>query len=487
MVTKHFNHSWSGNYPIGVADRYYAQDMARDFWHGIERAGRALYDFYGQSNVMISGGQISQGSSVTKLNITAAVALGPYTVTIPNSFAALPPTFTTAVLPAVLIDLPAQTDFDLVTSGATLDGTTVNYLKLAYAESAGNTRNYAKKSGSYAYESIPSFVLTCTDAAPAANEVLLGRLTGDGSSVLTITYQIVPKNAQTLMDNVCPVGTLRHELTYQAPSQNYPWLCLDKIGTYIDATTTEWDVAFIDYLRAIKITLGDGTVSPQSAYNTTNWAVASSVATITFANTAAEIAILLALSEDQSVHSSFTNWRTITLPTNIGNILAGTYAITGLVPSTRTVTFAAAVADGSGAVSSTVNFYAHRIAGSTTSARLYGAQGIALHTPNDANNYMVNSLRRRGFMQGFITNLFAAEDGTTSPVSITANDYIKRRNAFGGGLVDYQMTATATPATVGKSSGPVSDGTNGTPRVGKETHSPLMAAHLFIYGRTYKL
>lgn len=48
--------------------------------------------------------------------------------------------------------------------------------------------------------------------------------------------------------------------------------------------------------------------------------------------------------------------------------------------------------------------------------------------------------------------LFAAIDGTASPVAVTANDYVTRRNTYSSGYVDYSLNATATGATVGKAS-----------------------------------
>jgi hypothetical protein len=466
MVTKHFNHTFVSDIPIGVADRYYAQDFARDFWHSVERASRALYDFYGQSNILIKGGTVSQGSDVTHINVTAAVALCQYTVDIPDSFAALPPTATTATLPAVLTDMAAQTDFSL--SGATLNGSTTNYVKLAYAETNGNTRSYAKKSGTYAYERIPSFTLTCTSAAPAANEVELARLTGNGTSTLTITRQTVPKNAETLQDKICPVGTLRNEMgAYQAPSQNYPWLCLDTIGTFIDVSTTVWDDAFIAYLRAQPVIMFDGTASPQSTYAVTNWAVSSNVGTVTLSAGANEVLIINGLSEDQTIHGSFTNWRTITVPT-IGNIPAGTYAITAQNAGARTFSFSVTAADGSAAVSSTCEFYAHRIAGSTTTARLWGAPGVSIMSPNDVNGYHISSLRRRGYFQGHVMS------------QPTGGAFL-----IGGvGGVPSGSGGNGSASTTGS---PTSDGINGTPLYAKTTHGPEITAHLYINGRNYKL
>ena len=467
MSHNHHNHDYATGLPLAVGDRYYAQDLGRDFWYLLDQAASALALSHGVATGLLSGGVAVKGGDWTHVNVTLAKAFAKYSVTIPDSFASLPPTTTTADI-TVMIAMAAQTAFSL--AGATLNGSTPNYLKLAYAETDGSTRARAKKAGSYAYERVQGYVLTCT-AVPATDyECVLATIIGDGASFLTITAAIPLTNA-SLQDKVCPVGTLRSELAMVQPSTNYPWLCLDTIGTYLDVTTTAWDVAFIDYLRNLMSTYGDGTVSPKSAFAVTNYAISLNVVTLTLSTGAQELAIIAALGEDQIIHGSYTGWRTVTLPVAIGPITAGTYAIKAITPGSRTLTFDFTAGDASGSAGYLCNFYAHRIAGSTTSARLWGAQGVSVMSPNDVNSYHINSLRRRGFMQGHWHS---------------DADYY---NATSFGLAGLTMSSNGsfTQDNTGNIRGPSNDGVNGVPLVAKVTEGPSLTAHLYINGRNYKL
>jgi hypothetical protein len=183
------------------------------------------------------------------------------------------------------------------------------------------------------------------------------------------------------------------------PDDYFPAICLTDIDTHVDIDAANWPLG-VDYLRNKKVKFKDGLTGEISSPSVTNWAISSNVATLTFANNPDTISFLAALLEDQVSHGSYTNWRTVTLANAIGNITAGTYAITNVNASSRTITFAFTAANASGAVTATVDFYAHRVAGSTTTARVFGARGLTMHGANDGNGYFVaGGLRRRGFMQ----------------------------------------------------------------------------------------
>ena len=96
-------------------------------------AGGAVAFIYG-----LTAGAVTKGTGDT-LNITAAVGYQNFPVKVPTSFAAFPPTLTddTAVC---RIEVPAQSNL-AVTGGqisdncyanATLNGSTVNYVKIKY-------------------------------------------------------------------------------------------------------------------------------------------------------------------------------------------------------------------------------------------------------------------------------------------------------------------------------------------------------------------
>jgi len=188
-IIRHHNHTFSSGIPLSVGDRYYGQDRARDHWHQAYKLGQSMQALFGAAPFLIKLGPIVKGSSYHQINIDPAVAVVNYAVTIPDPTAAwaLPPTTASADVPIMVEIAAALTDFDLSTTAWTHDGAATNYLKLAYAETNGNTRSRAKKTGSYAYETIPGYVLSCSTVAPTTYEVALATIIGDDASVLTIT------------------------------------------------------------------------------------------------------------------------------------------------------------------------------------------------------------------------------------------------------------------------------------------------------------
>jgi hypothetical protein len=187
MQINHHNHNYSGGYPLDVGDRYYAQDMGRDFWALMDQCGAALASIGINTGSLLNGGVVTQGSTKAKLNVTNMKGLVNFDVTVPLSFSGLPPTTQTKTVRAV-VEMPAQTDFNWTSSsGAVADNATVNYLKVQYAEADGSSRNRFKSGGSYAYEKIPSFNLVCNPTAPTSYEATIAKIVGDGSVNLTIT------------------------------------------------------------------------------------------------------------------------------------------------------------------------------------------------------------------------------------------------------------------------------------------------------------
>lgn len=264
-------------------------------------------------------------------------------------------------------------------------------------------------------------------------------------------------------------------LEYRAPSPWYastpdtyfPAICLTDVSLYTDLAEANWGAATIARLRAIKTVFKEGMVGAISSPSVTNWAIVSNVATLTFVNNADTIAALTALLEDEQHHGSYSNWRTVTLATAIGDITAGTYAMTNVNAGARTVSFAFTAADNSGAGSFTVDFYAYRIAGSTTTARVFSERGLSLIGVNDANGYFVSGgLRRRGYFQGHWHTL-----------SVTAGGGSSDGVNLGTGINSYAAhdDLKNTAKTI------VTDTVNGTPRISKETSGPAMSVHYYIH------
>lgn len=183
-MEQHFNHQYSSGVSLGVGDRYYAQDLGRDFWYHVDKVGRDGFYKGSKANRIVYGGDVVQGSSITEVDIPETYGYVGFDVTLPNSFAALPPTTLTESLKVpVLVD--AQTDYDI--SSANQDGVTVNYLKAKYKETDSKSRSRAKKAGSYSYEVIDDFDIVLDQTSPGSDELLLCSFVTDGSSTLTIT------------------------------------------------------------------------------------------------------------------------------------------------------------------------------------------------------------------------------------------------------------------------------------------------------------
>jgi hypothetical protein len=183
MNSKYFNPRITGGISENNMDRRYAIDFIRDFWNGREFATsitKALLNT--ASNIILSGGLCSQGAGHT-LNITACKGIVNYSVNLPLDWAVIPPNLTAVAIP-LLVESTAQTNM-AITSSVT-DGTTPNYVKLAYLETPTNTRTKADDpgAGSYYAEILPSFTITVDSTAPTTYELLIATFTTNGSTIV---------------------------------------------------------------------------------------------------------------------------------------------------------------------------------------------------------------------------------------------------------------------------------------------------------------
>lgn len=245
----------------------------------------------------------------------------------------------------------------------------------------------------------------------------------------------------------------------------FPAKCIDVLNTYEDITTTNYPY-LVPKLRAKTFEYLKGLTGAASTFTLTTWAISSNVATLTFANTAPENAVLALIAE---IKLAIDDYPVVTIGATIGNIPAGDYRITGCTPGSRTITFACPASNGTDATTDTVTFFPHKVVGSTTSARVYGANGMALMSAG-TSTHMSGGLRR-SFGQGHRHDPLTATDfmGTSAG-----------SNAFtsGGGAyaINYAVASTGNPIT---------DGTNGTPRTGAETEPRSLTAHLYIWAGDY--
>lgn len=183
---KYQNPLYSGGIPLAVGDRYYAQDLGRDFNASRDFMSTYMRAITNLNSQLLRGGICSKGTNFDDMNITAAFGSVGFAVETPDDFSSLPPTVQSEDILALIVESIAQVNFDL-SATATLDGVTVNYVKLRYKEDDGGTRNRAKKAGSYVYEKEPSFEIIINSTPPTIYDCLLATFTGDGSSILTIT------------------------------------------------------------------------------------------------------------------------------------------------------------------------------------------------------------------------------------------------------------------------------------------------------------
>lgn len=183
-ILKHLNWKYNSSLPYALGDRYYSQDLIRDFRYIQDVVGNLAYDVFGQVIPRkISGGVVTKGSGDT-LNITAGRGWAAFNVTIPDTFSSLPPSTTTADITAVPVVWTQQTNMAL--AGATLNGSAVNYVKVRYTETNGNTRTRAKALGTYSYETTDSFTFIVDTVAPTVYDLVLTTFTGTAGGEFTI-------------------------------------------------------------------------------------------------------------------------------------------------------------------------------------------------------------------------------------------------------------------------------------------------------------
>jgi len=185
---KRHNSDYSSGIPLAVGDRYYGQDLGRDFNSMLDFLSTAMIGMVGQTPLLLRGGICSQGTGFDDMNITPAFGIVGHAVDTPDDFSSLPPTVQSENILALIVESIQQTNLDLTTG--TLNGVATNYVKLRYLEIDGSTRNRAKKSGSYVYEKEPSFEIVVDTVSPTIYDIQLCSFIGDGSTFLTITQEI---------------------------------------------------------------------------------------------------------------------------------------------------------------------------------------------------------------------------------------------------------------------------------------------------------
>jgi hypothetical protein len=258
----------------------------------------------------------------------------------------------------------------------------------------------------------------------------------------------------------------------------WPVVCLSAIDHHSDIDDANYPLLG-PRLRARRLHYQGGTGSDQYQFTVTGWDISSNVATLSFDTTTPEKATLEALLEDQKVNGSYTDFRTITLPNPIGDIAAGTYAITTIDTGNWEIEFAYTAGDNSGTGTYVAEFAPHKLddslSGAGTKARLFEVSGRSIVSANDASDEVVSGLRRRDRMQGHWHDFH-----------IAARDY--DANVVSGSEFDrVSLSAVSFVATNNnRVRFPQSDGQNGTPRTGSTTDPRSVGAHVYMWAKRYK-
>jgi hypothetical protein len=181
-IFNYVNPKFSGapSVPVSTGDRYWDQDLQRDHRYYQEQLGLIYNRVFGKEKAILSGLTVLQGVGHT-IDVYAGYGIAKFSVEILHRVSAwaIPPSTENDDI-FILIRVPSNITNQAITSAVT-DGVTVNYVKLAYLETDGNTRARAKKAGSYSYEVEPDYLLTVDDTAPTDYEIVLETFTSDGA------------------------------------------------------------------------------------------------------------------------------------------------------------------------------------------------------------------------------------------------------------------------------------------------------------------
>jgi hypothetical protein len=240
MILRHHNYSLDGSdLPLFVGDRFFGQDILRDFFSNREYSGMIQEDLLGlqesyTGNIVINGLTVTQGALHT-LSWTKGRVKVTHTLKTPTDWTALPPAMTSRTIP-INIDIPAVTNQAL--SGTTNDSATPNYAKFSYNEVGASTRTRAKKAGTYSSEITESYTFSCNATPPTASEVAFATFTTDGTTItftndeprwnkvksVTATY-----TAKIYDRYISGSGTFTINLPTVATAKGQS-LCIDNIG-----------------------------------------------------------------------------------------------------------------------------------------------------------------------------------------------------------------------------------------------------------------
>lgn len=256
------------------------------------------------------------------------------------------------------------------------------------------------------------------------------------------------------------------------PEAFFPAACLDNINTYSDIAAANWP-DLVPELRTWTLKYLDGLTGAASAFilsgGANSWKILTNVATLELATNAANDAALASIAE---IFATTGDYPVANAASAIGDVPAGNYRLTGVSTVARTVSFALVAGNNNGVSTDTITFYTNRLADSeaapTTSARLYGAKGMAVISAGTA--LQMSGAMARDFLQG---HLHYAQEGST------VNEWAVEGAA---GVAKYSLASgDGSPGT-----GSVkTDSTYGTARQSTTTRPRSITAHLYIHAGRY--
>jgi hypothetical protein len=247
------------------------------------------------------------------------------------------------------------------------------------------------------------------------------------------------------------VGELLFSGIKKTTGITFPAVRIDEADVVVDAHTPQ----LVTALRA----------QAAEVNSTSSFTCTVSGSVVTFPSATAADNLIAALVEDSKVHGgdeetqSYASWRTI-------NIAGTDYSIASINAPGRAITVAGTPATGS----QTVICYPHRIAGSTTTARIYRTSARALVSQGDSGGKLVAGLRRRDYAQSHTHNPLTNNDPNNT---VAGGGYLKGYLYNSGELGGH---VTGTPNT---------DGTNGTTRIGPRNEPRGLAAYLYMWAGMY--
>jgi len=250
------------------------------------------------------------------------------------------------------------------------------------------------------------------------------------------------------------------------PTSFFPAICLTDFDTHTVVDGANWGTDYIDWLRDQNAVYNEGRTGEAGQFAGN---AAGSVITLT--DNAANNSLLATLYAEAEAHveemgGDETDFLTITWDGTEYVLADDGSGYPDIDTVTREITVTGTPTAGAG----NMIVYPHRIAGSTTTARVYSLRGRAL--VGAGYDGVISGFRRRDRMQGH-WHKHTYNTGQAQDIGA------------GGWTIDRSPTGSGSNSTSNKVQDAVSDGTNGTPRTGTTTHGMDVGTHIYQHAGVY--